>query len=507
MDYLMTFDIGTTNAKVVLTDTSGKVVSHSSQPMNVYYPQPHSVEQKPDEWWQAVTSGSRQVLEKSGINAAEVVGLAFSSQAMSVTMVDKSGDALLPASMIWMDNRAGNEANLLMRKLGGAKIFEALIGAKLTGNYTLSKYFWLKRNVPELYQRSRALLDQGGYLCLRATGQWVCEWSHASCTGLFDLKAKQWDTTIIRLFGLDVDKLMQPVKSTDRIGGLTAGAAREMGLLEGTPVFGGAVDAMAATVGAGLTRAGDAMLILGTAGNLGILTNRKVKGKAGLATAQSGDPEKLFYAGSNNASASCMNWIAKNLYGELAGSPEAFERIGVDMDKVGPGADGLLFAPWLQGERSPYPDDSLRGCFLNLRIDHGRDHLIRAIAEGVAHNFAIIAATIEEQYGAPVPTLRAVGGGARYLAWMQIFADVMGRTIEVTHDPGFAGTVGAALLAAVGLGIYPSVAEAARVIRVDHSFSPIAENQAVYRERNQAYRQIYPAVSKLYHQWNPTMAG
>jgi xylulokinase len=506
MDYLMTFDVGTTNAKAVLTDLSGNVICHNTEPMNVYYPQPHYVEQKPDEWWQAVTFGSRRVLEKAGVHPKDVAGVAFSSQAMSVTLVDSRGDLLMPASMIWMDNRAGKEANILMGKLGGPKIFEKLIGAKLTGNYPLSKYLWVKRNVPDLYRRVRAFLDQGAYLCLRATGEWICEWTHASCTGLLDLKTKQWNNMIMKLFGLDAGKFMRPVKSTERIGGLLAQAAGEMGLLEGTPVFGGAVDAMAAAVGAGLVSTGEGLLILGTAGNLGILTDKRIKGKGGLATAQSGDPAKLFYAGSNNASASCMNWVAQNLYGDLGNSPEAFSRIGEDINRVPAGADGLLFAPWLAGERSPYPDDSLRGCLLNLRIDHTRDHIIRAVGEGIAFNFAIVADMIEEACGAAVPSLRVVGGGARYLAWMQIFADVMNRRIEVVHNPSFAGTVGAALIEAVGLGMYPSVEEAARVIKVDHYFEPNAENRSVYRKSREAYGQIYPAVSRLYHQWNPSPA-
>ncbi len=507
MNYLMTFDIGTTNAKAVLTDMSGNVICHYSEPMNVYYPKPYYVEQKPDEWWQAVTSGSRRVMEKAGIHASDIAGLAFSSQAMSVTLVDSLGDALMPASMIWMDNRAGKEANILMGKFGGPKIFEMIIGAKLTGNYTLPKYLWVKRNVPNLYQRARAFLDQGAYLCLRATGEWICEWTHASCTGLFDLKTKQWNNMAIKLFGLDTDKFMKPVKSTDRIGGLTAKAASEMGLLEGTPVFGGAADAMAATVGAGLVSAGEGLLILGTAGNLGILTAEKIKGNCGLATAQSGDPTKLFYAGSNNASASCMNWVAKNLYGDKGGSPEAFNRIGEDITKVKAGADGLLFTPWLAGERSPYPDDSLRGCFLNLRIDHTREHLIRAVGEGVAHNFAIMADMIEEAYGTAIPSLRLVGGGALYLSWMQIFADIMGRRIEVVHNPNFAGTVGAALIVAVGLGMYPSVEEAAKVVKVDHYLEPTSENQAVYQKSHKAYMQILYGHFRSVPSVEPDLSG
>ncbi|HVN55735.1 MAG TPA: FGGY family carbohydrate kinase [Anaerolineaceae bacterium] len=503
MNYLLAFDAGTSGVKASLTDMAGNVIISEKEPLRVYYPRQFYVEQKPEEWWAAVTGCAKCVLDQAGVHPREIAALAFSCMGQSITMVDAQGNALAPA-MIWMDNRAGEEAKILMGKLGGSKIFERLLGFKMTGNYALPKFYWAKRRAPDLYRRTRAFLDQGGYLCLRATGEWFCEWTQASCTGLLNLYTKQWDTTTMKLFGLDADRFLPLKKPTERIGCLTAQAAAEMGLMEGTPVFGGTVDAMAAGIGAGAAALGKAFIVLGTSGNLGLSCSKKLKGQSGFATAQSGDPDKLIYIGTNNASGASLSWAANHLYGENGGDSQAFTKIGEDMTRVGVGSDGLLFAPWLAGERSPYPDDSLRGCFINLGINHTREHLIRAIAEGVAHNYTLMADLAEKVTGSPIQVFRMVGGGANYLPWMQIFADVTGRTFEVVRNPGFGGTVGVALLAAVGLGVYPSVEEAVQVVQVEHCLAPDPENHAAYRKSHEAYQEIYPSLKKLYGKLNPT---
>ena len=499
MNYIMTFDVGTTNTKAALVDLKGIVHKSCSVPMTVYHPQPNYSEQKPEEWWEAVSICSRKLMSEGSIKPGEVAGVGFSTLAMSITLVDENSNLLLPASMIWMDERAEGEAERLRNRFGGTRISEKLLGVKVTGHYWLPKYLWVKRYQNDLYRKARAVLDPIGYLCLRATGELVCEWTQASTTGLFDLKKKQWNDGIIRLMKLDRDKFMPLVKSTDKVGTLTAQAAKDMGLPESTPVFGGATDAMAATVGSGISSTGEGVMILGTSGNVAMLTDKKLTGYSGFASSQSGDPDKLYYVGTSNTTGACLSFAANTLYGNENGTEEAYNRINEDINAARPGADGLLFGPWMVGERAPYPDGSLHGCFLNLKVNHTRQSIVRAIGEGIAHNYAVMLERMEKVYGAPIPTIRAVGGVTRNLVLMQIFADIMNRNIEVVRDASFGGSVGIALMSAAGLGEYSSVSEAAKVVQTEHRFEPNPQNRAVYDDAHKKFQRLYPAVAKWYH--------
>ena len=502
MKYLLAFDMGTTNVKGVLIDMRGTVINSWSEGMTVHSPYPNYHEQKPDDWWQAVITCSRKIAEKAGIEPGMVAGIAFTTMAMSVTMIDNNGDTLQPYSMIWRDNRASEEAAMLRRRIGGDKLSEWMLGIRVTGNYLVAKYHWFINNQPDLLKRAAAILDQCAFLCLRATGERISEWTHAASSGLFDLQTKVWSDTAFRMLGLTSikDKFMRLVSPIEQVGKLTAEAARQMGLLEGTPVFGGALDAMTAIVGAGAPFVGDGTLIFGTSGDFAVLTNKKIRGHMGLVTTQSGDPEKLCYIGTSNSVGACMGWAAKNLYGGV--SKEAFAQISEDIKKTNAGADGLIFAPWMTGERAPYHNDDIRGLFINLTVNHSREHLVRAIAEGVAFNYAVMAEAAEKQCGYKSPTIRAVGGIAKSLPWMQIFADVLNKRIETVRDPEMAGAVGAALLTAVGLGEYPTVEKAAGVIKAVQYFEPDREKHEYYKERFEKFKMIFPATVQLFHKLN-----
>ena len=487
----------------------GNIINSCSESMNVYSPHPNYAEQKPDDWWNAVTACSRALLEKTGIQSGQVAGIVFCSLAMSVTLVDDKGDLLLPYSMIWSDNRASEDATAIRKRVGGDWLSEKILGVRVTGHYLVAKYRWLMRNLPDLLKRTGAILELTAYLCLRATGERVCEWTCAASSGLFDLTKKTWSDVAFKVLGMDSirSKFMRLVSPTDQVGKLTGDAAQQMGLLEGTPVFGGALDAMAATTGVGAASLGDGMLMLGTSGCFGVLTDKKIRGHMGMVTTQSCDPGKLEYIGTSNAVGACMGWAAQNLFGNMGGGDEAFRQIDLDIEKTNTGADGLMFAPWMMmSERAPYQNDYLRSGFLNLNVNHNREHLIRAVAEGVAFNFAVMAEAAEKKCGFNAPFIRTMGGGARSLPWMQIFANVMNKRIEVVSNPGMAGAVGASLLAATGLGEYPSVEEAAKKIKVEHCLEPVREKYEFYKERVENFKMIYPATIKLYQKWNSQAA-
>jgi xylulokinase len=497
MDYLLAFDVGTTGTKAVLTTTAGGVVDTAFAPYPTRYPRPLWAEQDPADWWRAVGRAAHHVLARQDTGPRQVLAVAFSGQMINIVALDARNEVMGPA-ISWLDGRAGAEARQVMRRLGGEKIFAALLGATITGKDLLPKYLWLKRHAPDLYRRTAAFVDCNGYLLLRATGQLAYEWTHASVTGFFNLKSKRWDPWIMRYMGVEPAKFPPLVRPIDRVGGLTDEAATHLGLLAGTPVFAGAGDALVAAVGAGASGDGQGHLCLGTSGFYGIITGKRQTGRNGVATLQAADPDRLLLIGASETSAACLKWAARELYRADENDGAVYRQMDLDVQESPPGAHGLLFLPWLYGERCPIADERLRAGFLNLGANHTRNDMIRAVYEGVACNFRLIMElTAQDHHLAPDP-LRALGGGARGLPWIQIFAEVTGRTFEVVANPHHAGAAGAALLAAVGLGIYPSVEAAGRVIPVEHVLAPTGAGRDAYERLYAAFRQAYPALRRLY---------
>jgi xylulokinase len=401
----------------------------------------------------------------------------------------------------WLDGRAGEEAQIVMRKVGGPAIFAMLVGVAMTGKDIIPKHLWLKRNAPGVYAKATAIVDASGYLLYQATGKLVCEWSVASVTGLFNLKTKVWDTTLIRFFSFDPSKFPDLVQSHERVGGLRPEAASALGLLEGTPVFGGAGDAMTAAVGSGAVGEGEGHLCLGTSGFVGIMTSKRVTGKRGIATIQSADPGKLLLIAESETAGACLKWAARELFCADADS-ETFKRMDDEVASTAPGAGGLIFTPWMYGERCPVADESLRAAFINLGSNHTRPQMARAIYEGVAYNARWILESIAELYGFRADPLRVMGGGAKGLPWLQIVADVTGRTLESVPNPQEASAVGAALIEAVGLGLYPSLEATKPLVPAGHVVTPDPAPRATYDELYAAYKQVYRSLRGLYHTLN-----
>ena len=501
VDLLLAYDVGTSGTKAALVRPDGQVAATAFAPYPLYYPRPGWAEQDPADWWAAAGEASRQALAQAGATPGQVVGLAFATQMLNVVALDAHAQPL-GRCISWLDSRADDEARRVMRLLGGPTLFAQLIGATLTGKDLLPKYRWLKRHAPDVYRRAATLVDASGYLLYQATGQLVCEWTCASVTGLFNLKTKTWDRALTRFMGLDPARFPALAPSTAHVGGLTGGAGTHLGLRPGTPVFAGAGDAMAAAVGSGAVGESEGHLCLGTSGFAGIVTGRRVTGKRGIATVQSADSGKLLMIGETEMAAACLAWAARELYGGTADDADVFARMDAEVAAIVPGADGLLFLPWLYGERCPVADEHVRGGFINLNPRHTRAHLARAVYEGVALNLRWILDSMDQFYGLRPDPLRVIGGGARSQPWLQIVADVTGRRLEVVPQPQMAGAVGAAMLAAVGLGRYPSVEAVKPAIRVRQVVEPQSAHRAIYADRYAAFRQVYPALRPLYHRLN-----
>ncbi len=365
---------------------------------------------------------------------------------------------------------------------------------------------WLKDEEPDRYRSMDCFLDANGYLMYRTTGKMVMEWSAASTVGM-DLKTKQWMKGVMKYVGLDPAKLPPLVKSTDKVGGLTPEAAGELGLLQGTPVIAGAGDAPCAAVGSGAVREGAGHICMGTSAWLGVVTSRRPKGKCGVATIHSADPDKSFLIAESETAGGCLEWAARHLYSGDSGAPDVFAIMDRIVDKTPAGSNGLIFTPWMYGERAPIADCNARSTFLNLSGQHTREDMMRAVYEGVAYNTRWLVEIVSSEFGFPLPKLRAIGGGAKSATWMQILADVTHRRIETVPDPKEAGAVGAALVAAVGLGIYPGFEALESVTRVDKTFDPRQENFKAYDPLYDSFRESYGRLRPLYKRLNEKTSG
>jgi len=503
MDYLLAHDVGTGGNKAVLVDLNGQVCATAFAPYPIHYPRSDWAEQEPDDWWRAIVSTTRQVMQQAGAAPGDILSIAHTTQLLGIVPMGADGHPLRPA-IIWLDCRAAEQAVRIMRKFLGQRVFSVVAGAAMSGKDGLPKLLWLKEKEPEVYRRMTCFLDVNGYVTYRATGRQVMEWSCASAIG-FDLKKKDWLRGVIRYIGLDMDKFPALVRSIDPAGGLTAEAAAECGLRAGTPVFGGGGDAQSAAVGSGAVGEGEGHIYLGTSAWVGVVTSKRITGRHGVVGRQSVDPGKAFLFAEMETSGACLEWAADQFYrAEQAdpGVPNVYALMDQKVQTVPPGSDSLLCAPWMFGERAPIPETWGRATFFNLSADHTREHMLRAVYEGVAFNLRWLIEVVEESFGFPLPVLRMIGGGARGAPWMQIIADVTGRRVESVAHPLEAGAAGIALTAAIGLGLYPDFQSLKKIVRVERDFEPQACNAECYQGLYRAYRKLYGRLRHLYREVN-----
>lgn len=500
MDTLLAYDVGTSGTKAVLMTPTGQILATAYEPHPTRYPRPLWAEQDPEDWWRTVARTTRSLLTGAGLKPSRILGMAFTSQMINLIPVGASGDPIR-SCISWLDGRAVDEARRIVRRMGGPHIFVAIVGGLPTGKDVLPKMLWLRRHEPDVFKGAAHLIDCGSYLLWKATGRIVVEWSVASVTGLFNLKTKEWDKTLMRFFGLPPDLFPELVQSTDRVGGLIPSAAADLGLPTGLPVFAGCGDGLAAPVGAGAVGEGDGHLTLGTSGFVGVITRRRLKGKRGIATLQSADPEKLLLIGETETAGVCLRWAAEQLFGEVSPG-EAYRHMDEAVLANPPGARNLIFTPWMYGERAPVADERLRASFVNLGINHTRADMTRAIYEGVAYNLRWMLDSIRDLFGFPLESLRVIGGGAKSPVWCQILADVTGRQLEIMPSPQEASAVGAGLLAAVGLGLYPSIESLRDLIQPDRIIGPNPEAQGVYQRSYEVFRKIHKALRPVHHRMN-----
>ncbi|MEZ5004039.1 MAG: FGGY-family carbohydrate kinase [Chitinophagales bacterium] len=498
-------DFGTSGVKSILIDQTGKIIADTIETYPMQMPKPGWVEQRPEDYWNAVTLATRNLIAESQVDVNAIKGIVFSTQAMGIIPIDKDGNVLHP-NISWVDGRAEDEARQLMNKFLGKKVFKAIVGIEITGKDVLPKLVWIKNKLPDVYQKTDKFLDVNGYLKFKCTGKKVAEWSGA-CSYAFDIKKKDWERIFFKIAGVDINKLPDLIRSVDSVGGLTASAAREMNLVEGIPVYGGCDDTQSAAIGSGAIGEGEGHIYLGTAAQLTFTTKRTPKFKNGAVALQSADPNMNIVVGVTEAAGVNIEWLLNSLYAtekENLSTKDLFELFENEMRAIAPGADHLLFTPWFLGERCPVSTTLTRSTMFNLSHEHTRGHMARALCEGIAYNIRWKLQNMEKDFGFHQNALRVIGGGSNNKLWLQILADVTQREIITTNQPRHAGAIGAAMCAMVGSKTYPGFESIHNLISAEQKYLPNPDNFTIYNQQFELYINIYKALKPVYAKANRT---
>jgi len=481
-------------------DAGGRVVSSGTEEHQPFAsPQPGWAEQDPRDWWRACGMAVKKALQKSGLRAEQIACVGFSGQMHGAVMLDASGEVVRPA-LIWCDQRTEKQSRELSAKFGRERLIQLTCNPPLT-NFTLTKLLWVRENEPQLWARVRYVMLPKDYVRFRLTGDRAIDQADASGTLLLDVANRAWSKEVLSATGIDESFLPKLYESPDVSGELNEEGAVATGLKAGTPVVAGAGDQAAGAVGMGIVRAGVVSATIGTSGVVFAATDRPALDPRGrLHTFCHAIPGRWHVMGVTQAAGLSLRWfrdtfgVAKNL--AAAGDRDPYEFLSEEAATAPAGADGLLWAPYLMGERTPHLDPHARGALAGITPSHHRGHIVRAILEGVAFSLKD-SFSIFEEMKVPVKQIRLGGGGARSPLWRQIQADVYAHEVEIVEAEEGAA-YGAAILAAVGARHFASVDEACDVvIRVAKRVAPNPSSSTLLQKTYASFRSLYPALRSI----------
>ncbi len=496
---LLGVDIGTTGAKAVLTDARGSVVATASASYPLLTPRPGWTEQDPQTWWDAAVSSIREVLERSGLDGRAVAAVGLTGQMHGLVPLDGRGQVIRP-SILWNDQRTAGECAWITERVGAAQVLEVTGNPILTG-FTAPKIFWMRRHEPDLFARMAHILLPKDYVRYRLTGEFATDVADASGTSLFDVRRRAWAPQMLEALEIPASWLPRVTESPVISGAVTAEAAGGTGLGPGTPVVAGAGDQAAQAVGTGIVRSGMVSVTIGTSGVVfAHLDTVEVDPLGRTHTFCHAVPGRWHVMGVMLSAGGSLRWLRDSLPSDawFRAGVDPYDVMAAEAATVPAGSEGLLFLPYLTGERTPHADPHARGAFIGLTLRHRRAHLVRAVMEGVAMGLRD-SMEILRAMGVPVTQVRASGGGARSALWRQIIADVF--VVElVTVKTTEGAAYGATLLAGVGCGAFASVEVACdAVVAVQDHTVPIPANVGVYEELYGQYTAAYPSLRSTMH--------
>lgn len=457
-------------------------------------PQTAWAEQDPEDWWRAARQAIRNALAASDVDSRSIAAIGLSGQMHGAVLLDDAGLVVRPA-IIWCDQRTEPECRWLTDTIGAARLLALTSNPALT-NFTLPKLLWVRAHEPAAWRRVRHVLLPKDFVRLRLSGEYATDVADASGTLMLDVARRRWSDEIVEGAGLDTAILPRLFESPEVCARVSREAAAATGLIEGTPIIAGAGDQAAGAIGMGISHPGTVSATIGTSGVVFAATDRPSLDPGGrLHTFCHAIPGRWHVMGVTQAAGLSLRWLREQ-FGIAASGDQGYETMTKAAAAIEPGADGVLWAPYLMGERTPHLDPNVRAALIGLAANHTRGHITRAVLEGVAFSLRD-SFTIFDELKIPVRRVRLGGGGARSPLWCQIQADVYGHQVEVVAAAEGAA-YGAALLAGVGGGLWPSVDEACDLlVRSSVAASPDPRTALLMSERYAAYRRIYPALRSI----------
>lgn len=525
--HVITYDIGTTGIKTCLIeiDQEIKILASATVGYSLYVDDETGIkggaEQDTDEWWDAMCRTTKTVFDKTpNVTKEQVEGISFCSAMQGLVLVDKEGNCIR-RPMTYMDQRAREELKKGIAhgfKIAGAEVTKLLKYLRYTGAVSSSvkdpiwKYKWVEAHEPENFKKIYKWLDIKEYLILRASGEFVMTQDSAFATLLYDTRKghEDWCKPICDMVGVNIDHMPEIKKSTEKVGEVTEKAAQELGLAPGTAVYGGGGDSSLIGVGAGAVEIGDTHIYSGTSGWVGtVVPEQLVDAGAMMAAIVGVNPKSYNYFGELETSNKCVGWVKDHLaldeigvflkkYGNAADSLEQVEFNMYDyleevIDSIPAGSNGVIFTPWLHGNRCPFEDPNSAGMFFNIRLETGKTELIRSVVEGICFHMRWMLERQEQKISKYQTTksVRFCGGGALGETTCQILADILQRDVVVVESPQNIGAVGAAACIAVGMGIIPKMEDVKKLISIKKTYHPNLAHKDVYDKNFKVFQNLY----------------
>ena len=489
MRYLLGIDLGTSSLRSMLVSEKGKVVAVAGQEYPTHITHSDRGEQDTEDWWKSAKYTIHKVLKQSGIKSSEISGIGFSGQMHGMVLIDSNGNVLRKA-IIWVDKRSVRQCEYIKDKVGEERLYK-ITGIPVFPGFMLPGLLWVKENELRVYGKIYKVLSPKDYLRYRLTGEIFAEPTDGCATLLMDVSRRRWSGEILKKFNISESLMSTVIEPFDIAGKITSKAARETGLKEGVPVIAGGGDQAMGAIGSGLIKSGIASSTIGTGGQF-ITTIEKpiIDPKQRMHTFCHAFPDKWILMGAILSAGLSLRWFRDNFI--RMSSDGTYEKLSREASRVPAGSEGLIFLPYLIGERTPHMDPNAKGCLFGLTLRHSRAHLIRAIMEGVVYAMRE-SLDIFSELDIKIEKVIASGGGGKSNVWRQIQSDVYGKRIFTVNQDEHS-VYGAALLAGVGTGVFRNIEEACKNIRYKIANNPIYSNVRLYNKFYQLYRNLYSVL-------------
>jgi len=529
MKYIIAYDIGTTGLKTCLFKVDKKIelIECASKGYPLYILENGGAEQDTEDWWNAMCETTKNILEKTKIDKELIEGISFCSQAQGLILVDKDGNALR-RPMSYMDQRAKEEIKKGIQygpKIAGANIFKLIPSLIITGAVTSSvkdpvwKYKWVEAHEKDIYSRIYKWLDVKDYLILRCTSKFTMTEDSAYATLIYNPNKKCFSKKMCSMFDINMNHLPDVIKSTDLVGTLTEKSSKELGLSTKCKVFGGGGDSSLIGVGAGTTRINDTHIYSGTSGWVITVTNSlKVDAANMIAAIQGAESGKYNYFAEMETAGKCLEWVKDHLALDEIGiylnkkeitedyegkSISLYDYLTETIKDIPIGSNGVIFTPWLHGNRCPFEDPNSLGMFIGIKLETGKTELIRSVLEGIFYHLRWMLECQEKKLDIK-DTIRFVGGGALSKVSCQMLSDIIGKKIETVKSPQNVGAVGACAIAAIGLKEISNLDSVSDFIEVEYTFEPNMENHKKYEPYYQTFKKLYKANKNIFKELSNT---